>query len=199
MTHFPVELRTASVVTRWGIIRTHGKDTVAGHSYYVAMYAQEIAKLIGWHSTSGLKVYYENMFYLLQLALAHDLDEVFTGDTVTFVKPEITDKDRAAKYVSHKMLECMPGTANTLNEIAALPYADEIKAIVKAADWLDALFFSYDEQRMGNGVITKYTPFTLDRLQEAWFKLPCDSARLSELWMNDMRDAINQHREGLDR
>lgn len=189
--YFPPTLRIASVVTRWGVIRTHSKDTVANHSFYVTTYAQDIAHLIDWAPDNNL---YKPLYWLMRYSLIHDLDELFTGDLVTFIKPEIIDQDRAARYVAAQMQERMPGIAAAFTEIAELPYADEIKRIVKVADWLDALFFSIDEQKIGNVAIQKYEPFTLDKLKEAWFKLPCDSARLSDLWANEMLAAIRNHR-----
>lgn len=190
MNHFSPTLRTASVVTRWSTIRTHGKDTVANHSFYVTQYAQDIARLISWVTSDS----YKALYWLMRYSMIHDLDELFTGDLVTFIKPEIIDQDRAARFVAAKMQEHMPGIAAAFTEIAELPYADEIKRIVKVADWLDALFFSIDEQKMGNCAIQKYEPFTLDKLREAWFKLPCESARLSDLWANEMLAAIRNHR-----
>lgn len=189
MNHFPPALRTASVVTRWSTIRTHGKDIVSSHTFYVTTYAQEIARLIGWANDD-----YKELYWLMRYSLIHDLDELFTGDLVTFIKPEIIDRDRAARFVATQMQERMPGIAAAFTEIAELPYVDEIKRIVKVADWLDALFFSIDEQKMGNYAIQKYEPFTLDKLKEAWFKLPCDSVQLTRLWMNEMLTAIRNHR-----
>lgn len=192
MTHFPPDLRTASVVTRWGIMRTHGKDTIADHSYRVTMYAQDIARLIKWE-VDDYKAYY----WLMRYALIHDLDEVFTGDTVTFVKSEIMDKDRAAHFVAAQMQERMPGIAAQFTEIAALPYAYGIKKIVKAADWLDSLLFMIDEQRMGNAGIVKYEAHALDNLKKAWFNLPYrpgDKNHVFQLWNNEIQAAIRDHR-----
>lgn len=189
MTYFPPDLRAASVVTRWGIMRTHGKDTIADHSYRVAMCAQDIARLIKWAADD-----YKAHYWLMRYALIHDLDELFTGDTVTFVKSEIIDQDRAAHFVALQMQERMPGIAAEFTQIASLPYADGIKKIVKAADWLDSLLFIIGEQQMGNAVIQKYEEYSLDNLKTAWFNLPCDSPRLSELWMNEILTALRNHR-----
>lgn len=193
MTYFPPDLRAASVVTRWGIMRTHGKDTIADHSYRVAMYAQDIAHLIKWQH-SELTFAYKSYYWLMRYALIHDLDEVFTGDTVTFVKSEIVDKDRAAHFVATQMQERMPGIAAAFTEIAALPCADGIVKIVKAADWLDSLLFIIDEQRIGNAAIAKYEKHALDNLYKAWCNLPCNPGRLTELWVIEIEAAIRNHR-----
>lgn len=194
MTYFPPLLRSASVVTRWGVIQTHGRDTIADHSYRVAMYAQDIAKLIKWMQGNDVGIMYTAYYWLMRYALIHDLDELFTGDTVTFVKSEIIDQDRAAHFVALQMRERMPGIAAEFTQIASLPYADGIKKIVKAADWFDSLLFIIGEQQMGNAAIQKYEAYSLDNFKTAWFNLPCDSPRLAELWMNEILTAVRNHR-----
>lgn len=199
---FPPDLRTASVVTRWGIIRTHSKDTIADHSYRVTMYAQDIAKLMHWEEREGPASFtgeyrYKAYYWLMRYALIHDLDEVFTGDTITFIKSEIVDQNRAAHFVATQMQERMPAIAAQFTEIAALPYANDIKKIVKAADWLDSLLFIIDEQHMGNAGIVKYEAHALDNLKKAWFNLPYwpgDKNRIFQLWNSEMQAVIRNHR-----
>lgn len=192
MTYFPPSLRIASVVTRWGVIRTHGRDTIADHSYRVAMYAQDIARLIEW-AVDDYKAYY----WLMRYALIHDLDELFTGDTVTFVKSEIIDRDRAAHFVALQMQDRMPGIAAEFTQIASLPYADGIKKIVKAADWFDSMLFIIGEQQMGNEPIAKYEAYSLDNFKSAWFNLPYRPGtrdHIFQLWNNEIQAVIRNHR-----
>lgn len=188
MTYFPSALRTVSVVTRWSVIRTHGKDTIADHSYRVAMYADEIARLIKWKVDD-----YKAHYWLMRYALIHDLDEIFTGDIVILVKSEIIDKDRAAHFVASRMQKYMPGIAGQFAEIASLSYADDIKKIIKAADWLDSLLFIIGEQHMGNTAIERYEAYSLDNLKEAWLCLPCQPGQLAELWLSEIQKAIHSH------
>jgi 5'-deoxynucleotidase YfbR-like HD superfamily hydrolase len=196
---FPPELRTASVVPRWSVVWTLTRDTVANHSYYVAMYARSVAKVVGWGGSYAL---------LLFLALTHDLDETITGDIVSPVKDEILDEQRAADYVDVQMQQRLPGIVAEIDAVtdcgelntpsfnmAKLRQCDEAWRIIKVADRLDALLFLIGEQRMGNGVIAPRIPSAEARLYSAWMELPKTQQELQALWQTVMLPAIKAHRE----
>lgn len=183
---FPPELRTASVVPRWSIVWTLNENNVAEHSYYVALYAYQIARLIGWSGDYG---------DLCFAALTDDLDETITGDIVSPVKNEIVDNDRARGYVVTLMNERMPAIMDELHEIeASQPGAlQELKRIIKAADRLDALLFLIGEKRMGNGVIEPRIPSARANLEAAWLELPADRDMLQQCWATMIVPAIREH------
>lgn len=210
---FPVRLRAASIVPRWSIVHTLKPDYVAGHSFFVALYSAQIARLIDWKGGRG---------ELLWEALTHDVfDELVVGDIVGPVKSNIIDPQKFSNFVSRKVDEMMPGLPRYEFEKRA---GQETKLIVKAADQLDALFYALGEQALGNQIIAARVPSCYDKAREAWFRLPgCEEEgfvnlekmleakflreaysriplaervpkRLADLWLNVIVPAIDEHR-----
>lgn len=164
MSSFPAELRTLSVVSRWNIVWTLTNDTVANHSFFVTLYAREIAQIINWPGPMA-----DLMFY----ALMHDAEEFVTGDIVGPTKREIVDNDRAKAYIQAKMGERVPKQAREIDRIEHTEgWGEQIKLIVKAADRLDALLFLTMEKRLGNGVIAPLIPDMWKMMRESWNALP---------------------------
>lgn len=188
---FPPELRTASIVPRWSIVWTLNKDFVANHSYFVTIYARQIAKIIGWKgSIEDLMVY----------ALYHDLDELITGDVVSPVKKAIIDPEVSEVYVDGKMSVSMPQIRHDMIEAAEKP---GIKAIVKAADRLDALLFLITERRLGNSIVEPRITDAANLFKESWWDLPLrdpethsPTRSLSELYYGVMQEEIRRHEHG---
>lgn len=176
---FPPELRTASIVHRWSIVRTLERDNVANHTFYVTIYARGVAKLIEWKGD------YEK---LMMKALTHDLDETITGDIVSPVKAQIVDETKAGVYVGHLLRERLPGFADLIAESDP-----EIDAIVKVADRMDALFFLINETKLGNSIVRHRTHDAEHKLQQAWMALPCDAFYLDQLWKSVISPAITAH------
>ena len=167
--YFPPELRTASIVHRWSIVRTLERDNVANHTFYVTIYARGIARLIKWEGD------YEK---LMMKALTHDLDETITGDIVSPVKAQIIDETKAGVYVGALLDERLPGFASMIR--TADP---EMDAIIKAADRLDALLFLINEGKLGNSIVRHRTSDAEHKLYEAWLRLPCeDTMELNNTW-----------------
>lgn len=195
MNFFSPELRTASIVPRWSVVWTLTRDTVSNHSFFVEMYADEIADVINWKQ--GLdKQIFEARYHLCRYARFHDLDETVTGDIVSPVKAEIIDDMRANTYILGQMQERMPRVVAAIEEMQALPYWQDIRAIVKAADRLDALLFLVGERRMGNGVVVDRIPSAWKNLKQAWFNLPCrpgDTNKMATTWRNVIEPAVLAH------
>lgn len=193
MKFFPPEFRTASVVPRWSIIWTLTRDTLSNHSFFVTLYANQIARMIGWQGPRDM---------LMFRALTHDLDETITGDVVAPVKKEIIDTERAQTYILGQMQERMPTIIEQMTEY--MNFGSNYKMvggdglwiqcgkIVKAADRLDALLFLTVEQRMGNGVVAPRIPEVKAGLRAAWFLLPAEPRVLSRLW-DDLEQEIRDH------
>lgn len=79
-TSLPIQDRLrASSVSRWHIVRTVNHQSVAEHSFNVAMIAMEIGNRLG----------YQNWREKIAVAaLEHDLDEIHAGDIPTPAKPQ---------------------------------------------------------------------------------------------------------------
>lgn len=130
-------------VRRWHIVQVKREQTLAEHSFAVAVIAGSLAAAMRWpglmHHTQQLK--------LLQWALSHDLIEVRTGDMPTPFKrcleqvggpgivekaEDVVDSDHSGAYRSVR------GT--------------EIEAIVKLADQIEAIFFLQDNGTGGHAL-----------------------------------------------
>lgn len=179
---FPPRLRAVSIVPRWSILWTLQQDYLSNHSYFVAIYAHQIAGLL------ECEVDYAG---LLWCALLHDLDEVITGDIVGVVKPHILDKARAGEHVRRRLPEMLGDIGDMYN--LSQRVGDDIKMIIKAADQLDAILFIAVEMSLGNGIIGSRWPLAMDKMRAAWFNLPGDDSLLIPLWENMIVPAINDH------
>lgn len=183
---FPPELRTASVVPRWTIVRTLSQDNVAIHSYFVVYYALQIARLVQWKGP---------LADLMFVALMHDVEETITGDQVSPVKREIIDEAKAANFISGQMKERLPLIEAQLEAIMNGPHADVVEKIVKVADKVDAVLYLIMEQRMGNHVLDRLYNDALINLQRAWSDL-CEHLGIGDpqyWWDNDVYPAIQAH------
>jgi len=77
MINLPDSLR-ASYVKRWILVNTSREQSVAEHSFNVAMIVRHMCHSMGMGGHESA--------ILIELALAHDLDEVITGDIPTVTK-----------------------------------------------------------------------------------------------------------------
>lgn len=124
---FNPEFRDLQYVRRWGIVRTTRDQSVAEHSYYVTLYARQIAAKFfpKWSYGEGL----------LMAALLHDMSEIHTGDLPAGVK---RDKNLIVNGVSD------------YSEMWMNPHS---KKIIKVADCLEAMIFIQEEKVMGNKTV----------------------------------------------
>lgn len=159
---FPPELRTASVVQRWSIVRTLNPDSVANHSFFVTFYALQIARLIEWPGP------YVDLTFA---ALMHDVEETFTGDILGPVKKQIIDEAALANFVSAQMKERLPLLEAQLDVIYDSMWGSSIERIIKVADKIDACIFLILEQRMGNAVLAPLYEDAMWNLTVAWHDL----------------------------
>ena len=134
---FERELRQLSFVPRWVITRDIRTQSVAEHSFYVAVYAEQIA---GWLGHTG------PIGQLLKYALWHDVDECVTGDIPGPAKRNMVplSREKNHTWLFGEMCKRFPG-----GEWKYTPTRQE-KDIVKLADLLDALFFKATEIQLGN-------------------------------------------------
>lgn len=189
---FPPELRTASVVQRWNIVRTLNPDSVAEHSFYVTFYALQIARLVEWQGP---------LADLTFVALMHDVGdgECITGDLASPVKHEIVDEGKFNNFVSEQMRMRMPLVETQLAVIMESAWGSSIERIIKVADKIDAVIFLILEQRMGNVVLGPLYQDALKNLSEAWTFLGLElhegdiPQSHANLWNDQVWPAIQSH------
>lgn len=186
---FPPELRTMAVVKRWSIVRTHYKDSVAEHSYFVVYYALQIARLLEWPGPLA-----DLMFY----ALMHDVEETITGDIISPVKK--TMDAESWNFVQSKMSEHLPLIGTQLDVIGDSKDGEVIKAIVKVADKVDAVLYLIGEMRLGCSHLGPLHVDALSNLREAWdylfavLPLTHHAQHLrDDLWDDQLYPALQAH------
>jgi 5'-deoxynucleotidase YfbR-like HD superfamily hydrolase len=119
--YYNPELRDLQHVKRWAIVPTIFKQSVAEHSFFVALYVQELCAVTG----TPLNV------EVIQHALNHDMAEIRSGDIASPYKEENNIKD-SDEFVSH------------------IPLSVSRRIIVKCADLIEASLFIMNEEKFGN-------------------------------------------------
>lgn len=155
---FEREYRELSFVPRWPIIRRIKEQSVAEHSYYVTLYAGQVAELIEYKGDRAM---------LLDMALRHDIEESFTSDIPGPSKRAMIDDEKANRWVIDEL------NRRFLENFRQIPMEEElnIKLIIKIADLLDEVFYLATEQQLGNRAISKVLEHSYDRLFKAWHAL----------------------------
>lgn len=128
------DVRRLSHVKRWAIVPKIKEQSVAEHSYYVALYTLKICQILEKSAEFSLKA--------VEYALQHDAGEAFTGDIPSPLKDIVVGIDKAESDMRSWM---------GLNA----PVADDVVAVVHLADKLDALLWLTQEYHMGNTTIVR--------------------------------------------
>jgi len=122
-------------VKRWHIVQTSREQTLAEHSFAVAVIAGSLAAAMRWpellHDSGKLK--------LLQWSLAHDIIEVRTGDMPTPFKRDL--EAVGGKGIVEKAEDRVD--SDTMGAYRSVKGTD-IETIVKLADQIEAIFFLQD-------------------------------------------------------
>ena len=156
------QIRVLQHVPRWVIIRSLRQQSVAEHSYYVAIYATYIAKL--------LHLRQEDINWITNYALTHDFEEMVSGDIPTPFKRQLMLKDNAIFKASTKRAEQLQ--SNTSSNIKYC------KEVVKVADLFEACMYLSDEKEMGNSTILKLWGTMILKLQKAAKNLDDDICKV---------------------
>lgn len=184
---FEREYRELSTVPRWTIIRTIQKQNVAEHSFYVALYAGQVADLIKWPGPRAV---------LLDIALRHDLEEVYMSDIPGPSKRAMVhDVDKyQQRCESENVRRFGEDYKNRTMMFWNLPdVEDQVRAIIKVADLLDECFFLATDHQLGNRSTQMVFEKSLMRLQGAVEKLPLTGSVTSVVVFKAFNDAIYAH------
>lgn len=148
-------LRNFAHVTRWAIVRTNRKQSIAEHSFFVALYA---ARLVDALHEGGVMLKCRKAI-ILEYALTHDVDELITGDIPTPLK-EVADQNDG---VTNRLFDLFPWISRKAEEWAITE--DEL-AIVKVADILEALMFLREDQGSGNKHLDSHVEYIKDKMDD---------------------------------
>lgn len=140
------KLRALDII-RWNMVPTQRQQSLAEHTFMVALVAEHIANELGLPTGA-----------ILRLALYHDLEEVMTGDIPAPTKRKLENTGLNFNAVFNQL---------GFLDITAPPNAI---VIVKAADYIADIIYL---RRYGN---TKYALLVMDRLSKNFWdyvdKLP---------------------------
>ena len=175
---FSREYRDLAHVPRWSIIPVVKRQSVAEHSYFVALYAIEICRVIGVPSS--------DLASILIYAIQHDRSECYISDIPGPVKRGAGIKDNIYNY---ERKEDFSYFGDTLNP------SDFEKATIKVADLMDEFAYWWEEARVGNYYAMQMKSVILIRLKSAAYNL---AGKVSINRFQTERDLINPFLESLD-
>lgn len=134
---FEREYRDLAHVPRWAILPTTRVQSVAEHSFYVALYTAEI---ISFALECGYQVF-NDFAIAVQYALVHDRDEAYMSDIPGPIKRNITDPLKMKEYAARMETKVYD---------TAIDAESDHKRVIKVADLMDEVAFLHGEVRMGN-------------------------------------------------
>ena len=141
-------------INRWGLMRNTQTENIQEHSHMVAVLAHGLAVI--QNEKFGGQV---DPGQVAVAALYHDASEILTGDMPTPIKYDNPDIQFAYKQVEAvaeaKLLSMLPEELRPAYEEAITIVDPEVKALVKAADKLDAYLKCVEEVKAGNAEFKK--------------------------------------------
>jgi len=142
------ELLRASHVKRWQIVQTNRVQTLAEHSFNVAMIAQALA----FRCIPDFEYNTLGCFHVLNWSLLHDIIEVRTGDLATPFKDKL--KQVGGDSIIHKAEFEID---SDYVQLKSTLQGSHIEVVVKCADMIEAVHFLSDNcgSRHANEVLAK--------------------------------------------
>ena len=141
-------------INRWGLMRNTQTENIQEHSHMVAVLAHGLAVI--QNEKFGGQV---DPGQVAVAALYHDASEILTGDMPTPIKYDNPDIQFAYKQVEAvaeaKLRSMLPEDLRPAYEEAITIVDPEVKALVKAADKLDAYLKCVEEVKAGNAEFKK--------------------------------------------
>ena len=164
------EHRDLAYIRRWSIMRLQHQQNVAEHSFYVALYAQNLSTALGISPGETA--------YITHLALWHDIEEVWTGDIPGPAKRLFaTDwEERVDAHFEQRFGFKRPK-----------PNSEQQRMILKVAGLIDECMFLAGEMQTGNQAVRHVYDRTTRRLQTALSGLfdrgvPFHLRAIDEIW-----------------
>lgn len=158
------EYRMLSFVQRWGITPRLHPQSVAEHCYFVTLYCSVICDMF--------KIVPHDRLRVLEYALRHDLQEIYTGDIPGPAKRALRlNPDLSNSFMSDRLggdYREVHRTARTQHlYIAGGDSHVTPHDVVKVADLIDELFYLKIESLMGNRMVEKLPAESDRRLARA--------------------------------
>jgi len=145
-------------IKRWSIVRTIRSQSVAEHSYYVALM---VPRLLREYGVEDPKI----LLHAVEYALMHDMNEVLTGDIATPIKKRLQPDVFDNMSIEFGMKPAHPG--------------ELVMAAIKVADLFEAAAFLAEEIAIGNGRVVDVQRVIKKKLASACAKLDSMAAEPS--------------------
>lgn len=182
---FDKDLRNLAYIPRWSLLRHIRQQSVAEHSFYVAIYAGQIAHAMGWPGDRAA---------LLDAALTHDLDELVTADIPGPVK-------RA--YRSRMGIDGLSSLGQWMRSEASKRVPDlpddpdrETKFIVALADMIEACVYLEEEKNLGNRNVQDYVVYMHEQTRELIERCPAKFAPFKDMFLEFLKMAVEKETIG---
>ena len=166
--------RRLAQIKRYHATPLHQNETVAEHSFYVAMIARALCGLL---EEKGAKI---NTLEVVEKALIHDIEEMFSGDIIQPFKYANTTLRNLIGQLNVKFVDAaFEGlSGNLANHFKVLwsEYHKERKLedkIVKIADKLSLVAYCIEQIRLGNTYMLEILKNGMDLLagyKFSWLK-----------------------------
>ena len=145
--------RFLQYVVRWNIAPRMQDQSVAEHSYFVALYSDCLCRILQVEAARHNRI--------VAAALRHDMGEVLCSDIPGPVKRAVVDIDSLEDY-ERRFLDTLGPEYHTIG----LENVHD-KAIIKAADCIDATFYLASEVARGNQMLSRELDIAEDRMKIA--------------------------------
>jgi 5'-deoxynucleotidase YfbR-like HD superfamily hydrolase len=150
---------------------------VAEHSYFVALYAYDIARLL---YEGGEAI---DLGRLQRMALIHDAEEAITGDTPGPIKRSLY-RDDADDVTRRMVMQRFPHDPYNPDDIE--------RAIIRTASLLEETLYLAGEVQMGNRAAEAVFRRSSERLYRIWRTLPASPRNLDTWWQDRIDPAIDR-------
>lgn len=160
-----MNIRRLGYIRRCNNYPTLVPDTVASHSYNVAMLSLAIGAEL---QESGMEVYLGNV---MLKALCHDVPEAFTGDVQYHVKHNNPQIENGFDIATRRIVDdAFSAVKNGSGVLKIKKAADNSKSgldgqLVALCDMLDLAIYSYEEIMRGNTMFTSMLRHALHYLE----------------------------------
>jgi len=143
------DLKVLDTEDRWSLHCTHIKENINSHTNWVNIFTWVLCKKQGYDDGKTGRA--------MTFSTFHDFDEIFTGDLNHKFKYDLdngVDVEQVKKYAQKKVRDkLMSFGINRKDAMSVFNVEDELKLLVKLADWLSALQFLSFEISMGNRTV----------------------------------------------
>lgn len=161
--------RRLAQVKRYHATPLHQNETVAEHSFYVAIIARTLCDVVDEKGISILEV--------VEKALIHDIEEMFTGDIIQPFKYYDTNLkkliDKINENMVQKSFEGLPSELADHFRLLWLDYHRKDKLenkIVKIADRLSLVAYCLEQIQLGNSFMKPIFQNGMTLLRQYKFK-----------------------------